>query len=66
MRLLFSFTPSDSVRKERRHAVLRSAEGRLDNGDFIGAALRIAGGGLDAYNQTYGAEAVRNARRGQG
>jgi len=40
VRLLFSFTPSDSVRKERRHAVLRSAEGRLDNGDFIGAALR--------------------------
>jgi hypothetical protein len=34
--------------------------------DFIGAALRIAGGGLDAYNRTYGEEAVRNAQRGQG
>jgi nitrate/nitrite-specific signal transduction histidine kinase len=33
---------------------------------FVGTALRIAGGGLDAYNRTYGEEAVRNAQRGQG
>lgn len=30
---------------------------------FVGTALRIGAGGLDAYNQTYGAEAVRNATR---
>ena len=51
------------VTKQGQVATAQRQVNSVTKPDFLGTALRISAVGLDAYNQTYGAEAVRNAQR---